>query len=469
MTGLSRRQWLAGAVATGAAALGGPVHGTSRRRPDVRLRIAPCDLELAPGVTVRTTAYNGQVPGPVIRARAGRRMLVEVENASAIDELVHWHGLQIPSDVDGALEEGTPSVPPGGTRRYEFTPAPAGTHWYHTHAMGGADLSRGAYTGQFGFIIVDDPQDRGDYDQEVLLTMHHWAPRWVSGRTMRPSQAEHGLELAYGYGSFNGRLLGAGEPIRVRSGQRVLFRLLNASATEITWTALAGHRMQVVSMDGYRVPAPRSIDVLMLGPGERANVLVQMDRPGRWILGAHGAAERAAGMGVVVEYAGASGDPAWLPVERKWNYLWFGRERPAAQPDERIEIAIGRIPGGPQGHNRWTLNNRQWPDTERLHLRRGRRHRLVFKNQTDHGHPMHLHRHHFEVASYGGVATSGLMKDTINVMPFTTVELDFVADNPGPTLLHCHQAKHADMGMMALLLYDGDVEPTVDHAGMHPP
>ncbi|MCC6171367.1 MAG: multicopper oxidase domain-containing protein [Gammaproteobacteria bacterium] len=76
---------------------------------------------------------------------------------------------------------------------------------------------------------------------------------------------------------------------------------------------------------------------------------------------------------------------------------------------------------------------------------------------------------YFEVASYGGVATSGLMKDTINVMPFTTVELDFVADNPSPTLLHCHQAKDADMGMMALLLYDGDVEPKVDHAGMHPP
>jgi FtsP/CotA-like multicopper oxidase with cupredoxin domain len=463
---VTRRETIVGAAALLGAGAANPL-ALAAASVDLRLRIAPLDLELAPGVIVKTIAYNEQVPGPAIRARRGRRMLFEVENATSIDELVHWHGLQIPSDVDGAAEEGTAPVPPGGTRRYAFTPGPIGTHWYHTHAMGGADLSIGAYTAQFGFFIVDDPADPGDYDREVLLAMHHWEPRWVSGRTMRPEQAEHGFELAYAYGSFNGRLLGHADPVRVRAGERVLFRILNASATEMTWTALAGHRLTVISMDGYRIPQPRTIDVLMLGPGERADVLVHMTRPGKWILGAANAAERAAGMGVVVEYQGSGGAPVWLPVERRWNYLDFARPTPAAEPDERIELAIGRVPGGAHGHNRWMLNNRQWPDTQRIHVRRGRRYRLVLKNQTDHGHPMHLHRHHFEVASYAGVSASGLMKDTINVQPFTTVELDFVANNPGPTLIHCHQAKHADMGMMALMLYEGDIAPAVDHAHMH--
>jgi FtsP/CotA-like multicopper oxidase with cupredoxin domain len=452
------------ATATAAMTLGvGAARTAFARRPDVKLTIDHHTIELAPGISFRTTAYNGQVPGPVIRARRGQSMLFEVVNKTAVEELAHWHGLEIPSDVDGAAEEGTPPVPPGGVRQYEFKPTPSGTHWYHTHAMGGERLDVGAYTGLFGFFLIDDGTDRGAYDQEVLLAMHHWGPRWVSGLTTRPLQAEHGLEVANAYGTFNGRLLGHADPIKVRLGQRVLFRVLNASATEITWTALAGHQLSVVAMDGNRLVQPRTIDALMLGPGERADVVVHMNRPGRWIMGAVSPAERAAGMGIVVEYEGAKGEAAWLPVERRWNYLWFGTPTAAREPNSRIELAIGRRPGGPDGHNQWTFNNKSWPNTSRICVQRGKRYRLVVKNQTDHGHPMHLHRHKFEVVSYAGVKSSGLFKDTINVMPFTTVELDFVADNPGPTLIHCHQAKHQDMGLMALMLYDGDAEPLMDH------
>jgi FtsP/CotA-like multicopper oxidase with cupredoxin domain len=388
---------------------------------------------------------------------------VVVENATGIGELVHWHGLEIPSVVDGAMEEGTPPVAPRSRRRYDFAPAPGGAHWYHTHVMGGADLSVGTYTGQFGFVIVEDGSDAGAHDQEVLLAMHHWNPRWVSGRTTRPRDPAHGLEVAYEFATINGRLYGHDQPIKVRMGQRVLFRFLNASATEITWTALAGHTLTVIAMDGRRIPQHRSIDVLMLGPGERADVIVEMNNPGKWILGSALDSERAAGMAVVVEYAGARGEPVWRPVKRSWDYLSFGTDGPAAAPDERIELAIGRVPGGEHGHNRWTLNGRSWPDTERIRVQRGKRYRLVFRNETDHGHPMHLHRHGFEVASYRGRLSSGLFKDTINVMPDSVAELDFVADHPGPTLIHCHQAKHQDMGLMALVLYDGDTEPQAAH------
>jgi len=96
---------------------------------DVTLRIGEITLDLAPGRSVRTLAYNGTVPGPAIRATRGRPLIVDVWNDTREEDIVHWHGLHIPPEIDGAYEEGTPGVPPRGRRRYSFTPEPAGTRW----------------------------------------------------------------------------------------------------------------------------------------------------------------------------------------------------------------------------------------------------------------------------------------------------------------------------------------------------
>jgi FtsP/CotA-like multicopper oxidase with cupredoxin domain len=118
---------------------------------DHTLRIEDCQLELAPGITVRTVGYNGQVPGPLLRLREGITVTIDVANTSANPDLVHWHGLAIDSLNDGAMEEGSSMIPPGGRLRYRFTPRPSGTRWYHTHAGAGSNLSLGTYSGQFGF------------------------------------------------------------------------------------------------------------------------------------------------------------------------------------------------------------------------------------------------------------------------------------------------------------------------------
>jgi FtsP/CotA-like multicopper oxidase with cupredoxin domain len=137
---------------------GGPRHRHAPQTPeelagpaDVTLRIGEVNLELAPRRTVRTLAYNGQAPGPLLRARRGRPLTVDVWNDSREEDIVHWHGLHIPPEVDGVYEEGTPGVPPnGGRRRYVFTPEPAGTRWYHSHNPAGSNLKKSTYTGQFG-------------------------------------------------------------------------------------------------------------------------------------------------------------------------------------------------------------------------------------------------------------------------------------------------------------------------------
>ena len=117
-------------------------------------------------------------------------------------------------------------VPAHGHLRYSFTPKPSGTRWYHTHAMAGADLSRAAYTGQFGFLYIEPKHEPGQYDQEIFLAVHHWGPSFF-----KMGEPMNALDVHYKYASFNDKLHSAAEPIRVRFGQRVLFRLLNASAT----------------------------------------------------------------------------------------------------------------------------------------------------------------------------------------------------------------------------------------------
>src|SRR5215472_16070819 len=125
-------------------AMPGASAGASAGSPaDVTLRIAPVALEIAPSHFVSTIAYNGGSPGPLLRLKEGRPVTVDVINDTDAAELVHWHGLFLPPEIDGAAEEGTPFIPPGGRARYRFVPRPSGTRWYHTHAMAMGDLHRG--------------------------------------------------------------------------------------------------------------------------------------------------------------------------------------------------------------------------------------------------------------------------------------------------------------------------------------
>src|ERR1700676_4617147 len=148
-------------------------------KPDFTLRIAPVLVELTPSRSISTIGYNGTSPGPLLRMREGKPVTVEVINDTDVPELVHWHGLFIPSEVDGGEGESTPMGAPHRRIRYQFVPRPAGTRWYHTHTMAGADLHRGGYTGQFGFLFIESANNPGNYDQEVFLALREWGPFFI--------------------------------------------------------------------------------------------------------------------------------------------------------------------------------------------------------------------------------------------------------------------------------------------------
>jgi FtsP/CotA-like multicopper oxidase with cupredoxin domain len=266
----------------------------------------------------------------------------------------------------------------------------------------------------------------------------------------------NGWEVGYQLFSINGRALGHGEPVRVKRGQRVLFHILNASATENIKLALPGHRFLVVALDGNPVPNPKHVDVLQLGTAERIDAIVEMNHPGVWILGTPKDDDRKNGMGVVVEYAGAEGRARWLaPPKSRWDYTIFGTNRPGPKPDQVIPMVFGKINGGRGGFNRWTINGVGFdaermnaPENAPMKLQKGARYRLSFENQSDDAHPVHLHRNVFELASIDGKPTAGVMKDVVLVKGYGKVDVDFTADQPGLTLFHCHQQLHMDFGFM---------------------
>jgi FtsP/CotA-like multicopper oxidase with cupredoxin domain len=472
----------AAAIAAGAGKLlsaqmqsGMQMHGNSvtpkTTKADFTLQIAPVALELAPNRIISTIGYNGTCPGPLLRMKEGVPVTVDVINDTDTPEFVHWHGLFVPSEVDGAEEEGTPPVPPIGRRRYQFTPRPAGSRWYHSHAMAGPDLHKGTYTGQFGFLMIDSGNDPGRYDQELFLALRDWEP-FFSNEEMdtdeqedqgpKPEKPEvldtrpNGLEVTSMMYSINDRALGAGEPIRVKQGDRVLMHLLNASAIENKRIALPEHRFQVLALDGNPVPSPQFVEAVTLGPGERVDALVEMNQPGVWILGATEDNARNAGLGTIVEYANQHREPQWVPPSKPmWDYSIFGRQgSPAAPaPEQKIDMVFEKVPSGAGKFNIWLVNGKPYPHEQEFVLKQGTRYRLVFHNRTDDSHPLHLHRHSFEITEHRGKPTAGVIKDTVIVPLFGRTAVDFTADQPGLTLFHCHIQQHMDFGFKALFRY----------------
>jgi FtsP/CotA-like multicopper oxidase with cupredoxin domain len=447
---------------------------------DVTLRIATGLVQLAPDHVVSTTLYNDQFPGPLLRFTEGRRVVVDIHNDTDTPELVHWHGQTIPSDVDGAAEEGSPFVPAHGMQRIVFVPRPAGFRFAHSHVRSGADLARGTFTGQVAPVYIEPKANAGAYDREVFLVLKEFNPTlsdmgdmdadFLAGEPIRELRAigvaadarnpgwPRGYEVGYELFSINGKMLGQGEPVRVSQGERVLFHVLNGSATEIRSLALPGHVFRVVALDGNPVPVQAEVPVLWLGTAERISAIVEMNHPGVWVLGDLADDDRGHGMGIVIEYAGRTGTPQWVkPKPLLWDYTRFGKPAATpATPDETIEMTFVMQNAAAHGFNLWTINGEPFSMetmTPMFKIHAGRRYRLRFRNASDDIHPLHLHRHSFELISVGGKPTSGVIKDVVMLGGFQELEVDFVADNPGRTLFHCHQQLHMDFGFMALFDY----------------
>ena len=476
---LTRRRLLGGALGVGAitglsaCGLGGspttapplpstrPTTGTVR---DFTLTARPVQVDLG-GQVVSTWAYGDTIPGTPLRATAGDRVTVAFTNNLPAPTSVHWHGLAIRNDMDGVPGVTTPEVPPGGAFAFDFVVPDPGTHWFHPHT--GLQLDRGLYAP----FIIDDPNEPGDYDHEWILILDDW----TDGVGPSPEQILADLQSAGANGSMMGGMMGGGmmgadsgdvtyplflinghpandpDVLAATPGQKVRLRIINAGADTIFDVALAGHDLTVTHTDGYPVN-PVTAPTLRIGMGERYDATVIL-ADGVFPLVAEPVGKDGLARAIIRTGSGPVPKADYRPSELDGYPLTVdtltvapGAALPARDPDTVQRLALA----GSMGPYVWTINGRTYDQTVPLTIRAGQAGRIRITNHSMMSHPLHVHGHTFQLGPAGG---NGPRKDTVLIPPMGAVGVDFAATNPGTWMIHCHNAYHAEAGMMTRLEY----------------
>jgi FtsP/CotA-like multicopper oxidase with cupredoxin domain len=483
---LSRRQLLAGALGVGAVgvlagcavgsgtttdpeamasavAAAEKARATTGKTQRVTLTAAPLQVDLA-GRVVTTWAYGDSVPGRPIRATAGDRVQVMVQNGLPEATSVHWHGLAIRNDMDGVPGLTTPEIAAGASFEYDFVVPDAGTHWFHPHH--GAQVDRGLYAP----FIVDAPDEPGRYDHEWILVLDDWSdgigPSLMDTYNALVAAGKDGNgmdhlgmggmnmdggDVDYSLYVINGRPPADPDVLAAEPGQKVRLRIINAAADSIFDVALAGHQLQITHTDGYAVnPVPTSL--LRLGMGERYDAVVTLS-DGVFPFVARRYGKPGLARALVRTGAGAVPAAAFEPTELSGYPLTAdvlsaapGTALAKKDADTSQEVVLS----GSMAPYVWTINGRTYDDTVPLTVAAGQTARLRVMNHSMMAHPLHLHGHTFQLGTAGG---SGTRKDTVLVPPMGAVDLAVLADNPGQWMLHCHTAVHMEAGMMTRLDY----------------
>jgi FtsP/CotA-like multicopper oxidase with cupredoxin domain len=419
------------------------------------------------GLAVDTWSYDGKIPGPPIRVTAGEVVRATLVNRLPAETSLHWHGIALRNDADGVPHLTQPPVAPGGELTYEFTAAHPGTYWFHPHT--GTQLDRGLYA----VLLVDDPRETLAYDDEWTVVLDDWLDDVAGTPDDALAKLQHGGahgeqggegssealggpggDVAHPHFLLNGRLPAAPETFRARPGSRLRLRLVNAGGDTAFRVALGGHRMTVTHTDGFPVK-PVEVDTLLLGMGERYDVLIELGDGVFPLVALAEGKKKGAAFGLIRTGGGTAPRPKVRPAELKGHLLGYEELVPAdavrlpdREPDRVIQM---ELTGGTTGYS-WGFNGRPLTHDKLaehlVEIKAGERVQLDLINSAHMWHPVHLHGHTFAVGS-----SSGPRKDTVNVLVEETVSVHFEADNPGLWVLHCHNIYHAESGMTAAFGY----------------
>ncbi len=419
---------LGAGVTAAAAAIGGSrgfgVEGYKSGAMAARLTIAPLDVELAPGVNVRSIAFDGAVAGPQVNYLSGAASL-ELRNECDSEAVFHSSALIGPLITIPART---------CVRALLRAPSASASSFVLKHCRAYCAASGALASG----VIVSGGERVGTsaFDQLQVLSIHRWQPRRID----HPDRL-HETSLGYDYASFNDKLSCASEPIKVRYGDRVRFHFANTSTSHGVTLGLPQHRFLVVALDGHEVPMPRQVERIYLGPAESVDALVTMDRPGRWILGATHREDRVAGLGRLVEYAGATGQPVEAEFGiADWDYSFFGCvDGRAAWAEAARVVALAPL----QLVRRVVLPDAQLgdraPQAVPIQVCAGERYRSIVTNLTRDPQPLHLLGHDVELVRVAGQRTAGIRKDVVTLPSFTRVEFEFEAGANEIFLAHNRQ------------------------------
>jgi FtsP/CotA-like multicopper oxidase with cupredoxin domain len=399
----------------------------------------PVNLRPAPDVV---SGYSFRSPGPVIRAQLGDTLVVNFMNRLDTPTSVHWHGLHVPFDMDGALamphspgssadEHADMQLPMDESFRFEFQLNQAGTFWYHPHF----DTSLQVDDGLFGVIIVEDPRDPVVEEMVVVLD----ALGEQHGRmAARPA--------GHGHLNTRWRVNGLRQPIWTpASGSVVRLRLVNVS--NFSYVSLSGPEWRVIALDQGILAAPQTPRRLLLGPGDRAEVELRIGNEPFDIINEpwsiNGGRTWAEPQTLIrVEPSGTN--PAPPPVD--WPFTGV-----TATPDPGYADIVWAFAGDDRSAE-WFINGRQFPDIDIDTVRASQPVIMEIRNLSPTEHPFHTHGMDFEVLSVNGESPEfQLIEDTINLRIGDIIRVKLRPAFPGLWMAHCHILPHADLGMMSLI------------------
>lgn len=404
-----------------------------------------------------------------LKAKKGQQFNVRLENQLSLPTSVHWHGLILPNDQDGVAYITQFPIYPGQSYKYQFPIVQAGTFWMHSHV--GLQEQR-LLTAP---LILEDIENSTFKDQEVVILLSDFSfiPSQIIFQELktrnvnRPMVAmdKMGADIVdVNYDAFlaNHKTLESPEQIQVQPGKKVRLRIINGSSATNFLISLGSLKGAAIAVDGNEI-APFEDSQFDLGVAQRIDVLIAIPEQG----GAFPILAQGEGTdmqtGIILSTDETNPPKLTSKASQKIGRLSNSQESklialfplPKKAIDNHIEIKLG---GNMKTYD-WTLNGQMWPEVTPPVVEKGQRVEIAFINETSMTHPMHLHGHVFQVTEIDGKTFEGAMRDTVLVMPKSTVKIQFDADNPGVWPLHCHVLYHMEAGMFTVLRYKDFIQP----------
>jgi FtsP/CotA-like multicopper oxidase with cupredoxin domain len=295
---------------------------------EFEMTIDDVTIEVTGGLDYHSFAFNGQVPGPLFHVKEGDDVTIHVTNLTALPHTVHWHGMYQKGTwkMDGVPNITQLPIEPGETFTYKFKAEPSGSLWYHCHVNVNEHV---ALRGMWGPFIVD-PLEPTEMEKKVtkefILMMNTYDSKYAAKPGFGGHPAEEGDMNYFG---LNGRAFPSTQPMRIKEGDVIRVRLFGAGGG-IHEMHTHGHSFWVTHKDGLPLPHPYQADTVMVGPGERYDIIFEADNPGRWIYHDHmdthvtNDGKYPGGIVTVMEYDGVPMDDwyAWKDVNYDSNYFY---------------------------------------------------------------------------------------------------------------------------------------------------
>jgi FtsP/CotA-like multicopper oxidase with cupredoxin domain len=417
-------------------------------------RIEP--IEITPGVRTDVWTYNGGLPGPLIRARRGDRIIVHFSNKLPQPTTVHWHGVQVPIEMDGVPGVSQPPVETGGSFTYDFVVPDAGLFWYHPHVMSAAQVGFGLY----GPLLVDDPDDPVKVSDELVLVLSDIATN--EDGTLQSADSGGILGALLGREGNHVLVNGRVKPkMTVRDGAMQRWRIVNTAKSRYFELVLGdGQPFELIGVDGGLMEYSVKQWTIVLGPGERADVLVAPRLDGKSLTLITNPFNRGFGS---TEFRSTEDlivfEPAQLPKVAAAELPKVTRDIQPMSAAGATPIAIDLEMTKEQGLAGFLIKGGPFYRKSAVRAEVGETQLWTITNKAIWAHPIHLHGFFFQEVDEKGVPLSPrAWKDTIHVAVDATKRFLVKFERPGSWMYHCHILDHAEAGLMSTVDV-GDVDP----------